>query len=111
MATVSNIVCPPTTIQVFDSMPNIDLPPHAKAQIAATMCVKEAKNFLKFVSVQEQYGLSDCGVFAIAFATSLCARHSSAKITYIQHLLWPHLLQCLEEGVFTKFLPLQRKKK
>ena len=53
----------------------------------------------------------DCGVFAIAFATSLCAGHSPAKTTYIQHLLQPHLLQCLEDGVFTKFLSLQRNEK
>ena len=88
-----------------------DLPPHAKAQIAAIMCVKEANIFLEFVSVQEQYGHSDCGVFAIAFATSLCAGHSPAKTTYIQHLLQPHLLQCLEDGLFTEFPSLQRKQK
>ena len=57
--TVSNIGCPPATVQVFDSMPNIDLPPRAKAQITAIMCVKEANIFLEFVSVQEQYGHSD----------------------------------------------------
>ena len=79
--TVSNIGCPPATIQVFDSMPNIDLPPRAKAQIVAIMCVKEANIFLEFVSVQEQYGHSDCGVFEIAFATSLCVGHSPAKTT------------------------------
>ena len=84
-------------------MPNIYLPPRAKAQIAAIMFVKKANIFLAFVSVQKQYGHSDCGVFVIAFATSLCAGHSPAKTTYIQHLLWPHLLQYLEEGVFTEF--------
>ena len=40
----------------FDSAPNIDLPPRAKTQIAAIMCVKEAKILLDFVSVQEQHG-------------------------------------------------------
>ena len=74
------------------------------------MCVKEANIFLEFVSVQGQYGHSDCGVFAITFTTSLCAGHSPAKTTYIQHLLQPHLIQCLE-GVFTEYPSLQRKRK
>ena len=93
--TVSNIVCPPATIQVFDSVlaPNIDLP-----QIAPIMCVKEENIDLKFVSVQEQHSCSDCGVFAIAFSTYLCAGHSPAKTTHIQHLLWSHVLQCLCDG-------------
>ena len=65
-------------------MPNIDLPPGAKTQIAEIMFVKEANIFLEFVLVQEQYGHSDCGVFVIAFATSLCAGHSPAKTTYIR---------------------------
>ena len=46
------------------------------------LCVKEPNIFLEFVSVQEQHGHFDCGVFAIALATSLCAGHSPAKTTY-----------------------------
>ena len=101
--TVSNIGCSPGTVQVFDSMANKDLPPNAKSQIAAIMCVKDQNIVLQFVSVQKQHGDSDCGVFAIAFATSLCTGHNPAERTYMQDRLRPHLCQCLEERVFTEF--------
>ena len=86
-------------------MPKRDLPSNTKSQIAATMHVKDHNIDLQFVSVQEQHGDSDCGIFAIAFATSLCAKHNPAKtkITYTQDCLRPHLLHCLEERVFREF--------
>ena len=68
----SNIRCPPATQLVFDSMPNIDLAPHAKSQIAAIICGKEPNIVIGFVPVQEQHGHCDCGIFAIGFATSVC---------------------------------------
>ena len=102
--TVSNIrCCEPARIQVFDSMLNKDLPSQAISQIAAIMCVKDPNIFLEFVPVQQQDGDSDCGVFAIAFATSLCAGSNPAEYTYRQDKLRDHLRQCLEEKKVTEF--------
>ena len=69
---ISNIGCQGGVVNVYDSMPNCDLPRRTKQQIAAILFWKK-KNFrLQFQAVQEQRGGSDCGLFTVAFATSLC---------------------------------------
>ena len=64
--TVSNIGCPHATVHIFDSLPNIDMPSCAKAQIAALLCTDKHQIQLEFQSVQLQHGSSDCGTFALA---------------------------------------------
>ena len=59
----------------------IDLPPNAKSQICAIMCVKEPNIVLDFVQVQEQHGYCDFGMFAIAFTISLYGGHNPAEST------------------------------
>ena len=108
--TVSNIrCCEPATIQVFDSMRNQDLPSQAISQIAAIMWVEKPNIVLEFVPVQKQDGDSDCGLFAIAFATSLCAGNNPAEYAYIQDKLRNHLRQCLENRKVTEFPSQPRK--
>lgn len=67
--TIANFGCPPAEIDIFDSLPNVDLPKRNKATL---ICIPTSKISLNFQAVQEQVGSNDCGAFAIAFATSLC---------------------------------------
>ena len=64
-------------------MPNIDLQSDAKSQFATTMCAKEPNIVLDIVPVLDQHGHCDCGIFAIAFVTSLCAGHNPVENTYV----------------------------
>ena len=76
--------------KVFDSIPNIDLPPHTKLHIVAIICIKGPNIVLDFVPVQEQHGHCDCSIFAIAFnLPRLCVLeiNNPAESTYVQHLL------------------------
>ena len=82
----------------------------AKAQIAALLFTDQPEITLRFQPVQLQHGTNDCGVFSLAFATSLCGRQTPRQITYIQHQLRDHLCHRLENKTISPF-PCQRRKK
>ncbi|PFX16880.1 hypothetical protein AWC38_SpisGene18817 [Stylophora pistillata] len=53
--------------------------------------------------VQQQKGNSDCGFFAIAFATTLCFGRDPVEMKYDQPLLRVHYIKCLESLKMTPF--------
>lgn len=55
------------------------------------------------VPVQQQNNGSDCGVFAIAIATSLAYGSNPKHITYDIAKMRPHLVNCLEAGKLSQF--------
>ena len=57
----------------------------------------------RLVNISKQEGGTDCGLFAIAIATTLALRLDPAEITYQQSSLRCHLVKCLEDGKFTMF--------
>ena len=71
--TISNVDCPTGTVNIYDSIPNCALYSDTKSQIAAVLFLIDQKSIkVNFVDVQTQVGAADCGLFALAFATSLC---------------------------------------
>ena len=87
--------CLPGEVNVFDSMPSTDLPKRAKEQIASIIHTPKHKFMLNFQATQTQLSSNDCGVFSIAFATSLCAGVNPAAVFYHQTLLRRHLIDSL----------------
>ena len=65
---------------------------------------------MKIPDVQRQQGGSDCGLFALAFATSLCANTSPSEIYYTQHQLRNHLVSCFENKLMSPFPARTRKR-
>ena len=55
------------------------------------------------VSISEQKGSTDCGLFVVAITTTLSLGFDPAGITYQQNSLHHHLVKCLETGKFTMF--------
>lgn len=54
------------------------------------------KGIIKIIDgVQKQTGSADCGLFAIAFATSITFGKDPASTTYTQGLLRQHMKNCL----------------
>ena len=53
--------------------------------------------------VQQQLNGSDCGIFAIAFATCLVHGIDPQEITFNIPQMRPHLLSCLKSGGITVF--------
>ena len=64
---------------------------------------------LEYVDCQRQSGSHDCGIFAIAFATTLCFGNQPGKILYIQSKMRGHLLQCLNNGTMEELPQRERR--
>ena len=61
------------------------------------------KNPIKFPKVHHQLNYNNCGVFAIAFATSLLFNIKPDKVTYEHKLMHLHLIKILEINVIEHF--------
>ena len=98
-------------ISVYDSKPSWTgvFPRKAIEQIAALICSGEKQFTLNFQPVQVQRGSDDCGLFAIAFAESLCSGASPSSLRYTQESLRSHLLKCLDNRAITPFPSTKRR--
>ena len=108
--TIANIGCPPGQVCVYDSLPGGDIGSRTRKQIASILATNEKKITVRFPTVQTQCGGSDCGLFALAFAASLCSGENPSTVSYIQHSLRSHLLSCLQNRAITLFPRRSRKK-
>lgn len=91
-------------------MPNCALYSQTKRQIASILMTNEKSIEVQFVDVQIQSGASDCGLFALAFATSLCAGVNPAELNYIQYEFRGHVFKCLENRKISPFPTRERKR-
>ena len=83
---------------LYDSVTNI-----TKMQIAALVCSPEDSIALRIHHTQFQEGASDCGIFAVAYATELAHGMNPASRKYDQKSLRGHFIQCLANGILTPF--------
>ncbi len=88
-----------TTVNIYDSL-HMTLSPVTKKIIASlfqnrSKCIK-----IVYHDVQWQSGSSDCGVFAIAFATAFCEGKNPAAIVFDQKCMRSHLLKVLRANTF-----------
>ena len=76
-----------------------------KSQLAAMISTEESKMevVVRLNKTQYQNGGSDCGVFAIAFATDLCYGNDPASLKYAQEKMRPHLIECFTSGSISPF--------
>lgn len=108
---VSNIGCESGTIAIYDSLCSGSVPVRTTEQITSIVYSNNKSIKLQFKSVQTQVGGSDCGLFALAFANSLCASKRPEEIAYTQHKFRYHLLNCLSRVKALPFPRTTRKKK
>ena len=101
---VSNVFSSPGVVEVFDSMPAYSTTSSGlKRQVAAILKTSEKSFDLYHVDVQRQVGGSDCCLFALAFAVSLCMRKDPHTERYAQTEMRQHLARCIEEKEMTSF--------
>ena len=99
---VSNINCTPNSCNVYDSLsPNY--PSSLITQVAAIMNSSKPHFTMHHTNVQMQCGAADCGLFAIAFATALCARQDPILLKFDQKIMRQHLKSCLENDMMSNF--------
>ena len=70
--------------------------------------VKSTLNIEK-LSIQQQNGTFDCGLFAIAFALESCLNQNSIQdVSFDQKQMRNHLLSCFEKGKISPFPKIQK---
>ena len=110
--TVSTIGCSTSSINVYDSM-HLKLSNELKKVVADVMKSSSDEIVVKYCDVQWQKEGSDCGLFAIAFAFSLCCGIDPTTVRFEQEKMRPHLIKCLETKTCSMFLsnPIRKKAK
>jgi len=66
---------------VFDSMRTGDIPLSTKEAVASLLCTTKRFISLVFPHVQQQPNHYDCGLFALAYASSVCNNLNPATET------------------------------
>jgi len=62
---------------------------------------------MHYIDVQLQHGCADCGIFSIAFATTLASRNQPGYYIYNQGEMRQHLENCLSQQSIAPF-PIRR---
>ena len=89
--------------QLFDSLSSGTVCSDVAKQIAAFMYCMSSEILVEVMPVQQQNNSVDCGLFAIAFATSLAFSQNPVHITFDKRQLRQHLVRCLEDEIMTPF--------
>ncbi|CAN8023348.1 unnamed protein product, partial [Ixodes persulcatus] len=100
--TVSNIGAPPNSVFVYDSIDE-DVPPDAVKQVCSILKLQLANINVFVKPAQSQGGTLDCGLFAIANMYCIASGKDPTTVSFRQHSMRTHLLNCLKKGVMTDF--------
>ena len=100
--TISNLGAKNSEVFVYDSLYS-SCSSNVQQQIACLLKADRPNIELHFVDVHKQSGGSDCGAFAIAYATTLCLGKLPGKFVFDQTVMRQHLRKCLEMQHFTMF--------
>lgn len=93
---MTSIGCPPGDVNLLDSLMKSVIP--QEIQELAENLLGPNLNSITSIPVQQQTNLSDCGVFAIAFATCLVFGQHPSQVTFDIPRMRPHLIRCLQAG-------------
>lgn len=110
-ACLSNKYCDSLNeVELFDSQHNSRDPDSSVIpQVCAILNSLEKNVVIKIVDVQQQRGSTECGLFALAFASDLCANGDPFTRVYSESQFWSHLLKCFISEKMTPF-PSRSKK-
>ena len=97
--TASTIGCQSDTVNIYDSLyKDIDGVTKHKIEEVFDSAVK-----FQLPKVQVQEGLTECGLFAIAFAVTLAFGDNPEACIFDQSRMRPHLHACFEKQCISKF--------
>ena len=107
---VSTVGCPTNVINLYDSLKSSRASPNTVCQIANFFHCQNSSFTIQGISSKTQSGTADCGLFAIATATSLCFEQPPASILWDQSEMCKHLGKCFEKKKLEPFpgWPLER---
>jgi hypothetical protein len=94
--------CTSGIVNVYDSLhPSLTI--KLKKQIACLLFSDQNEITVNYRYCQFQVGSSDCGLFALAFASILAAQDDPSKYLFDQSAMRRHIHRCLLSGVFNPF--------
>lgn len=96
-------------VYVYDSMYS-SFGTYTKKEIASILCTKKSEIQLKIMDVQMQAGGSDCGLFAIAFATAIVNGIPPEKFLFNPTRMRKHLYKCLQNERMTMFPTMKERR-
>ena len=99
----SNIECKTNSIKVYDSNWSGDVPLSTKESIATLMCSQAKAIYILFPDVQQQTDNSSCGLYALAYAYTLCEGKDPTRVAYSEANLRSHFLMCLRHHAIMSF--------
>ena len=99
---VSSIGCLPGTVRLFDSLYHDIISQEVEDQVK-DLVLADSFQKLEYAPCQQQRNGSDCGVFAIAFATSLVFGSNPQNLNFDITKMRPHLVACLQAGLMSQF--------
>ena len=94
-----------TIIQVMDSLSSSDVKTSPEILLQIAKIYPAAKSIIQInrLSVQQQVGIHDCGLFAIANAIETCFGKDVQKSLFDQKAMRKHLHDCFNDGALTSF--------
>ena len=88
---VSTVSCKPSSVNIYDSLHGC-LDRHTRKLVADLLQSKQQHIEICYPDVQWQSGVSDCGLFAIAVATSICFGRDPNTAAFTQRDMRSRLL-------------------
>ena len=101
--TISTIGCKVGEVNLYDCNQCESLSASTEEQMSCLLNSKEKELHVKIMPVQRQKGCSDCGLFALAFAATLCSGSCPSNMVYKQSSMRKHLLDCFLHFSMTIF--------
>ena len=98
---VSSINCAPGYVNLMDSLSN-PVPSQEIVDLVKSLLGPSYKG-INQLPVQQQLNTSDCGVFAIAFATCLVYGQNPSQVRFNIPMMRPHLLNCFKARAMQLF--------
>lgn len=99
---VSTIGCLHGTVKYFDST-NTNISTDVLGQVARIIHPDRKSVTIIHRNVQQQVGIDDCGLFAIAFAVALCNGTDPSSVKFDQSEMRNHVKECIKVGQLSMF--------
>ena len=92
---LSTVGCQKACIKIFGCNGGKELPKPRLKLISTLLQTQENQFSVEFVDVQMQEGSHDCGLFALAYITSICNGQDPAVLLYKQNAMRKHILKSI----------------
>ena len=106
---ISTLDCNEDEVKLYDSIYSSVSENTAKA-IAYLLHYQGKAIKVKVMNVKRQIGAQDCGLFALAFLTTICNGEDPTTEVYDQEEMRPHLVNCFERKKMEKFPVLKKRR-